>query len=173
MPSNPRKILISACLLGEAVRYDGSHKRVEHAAICRWRDEGRLVPLCPEVAAGLPTPRAAAEIRHGDGAAVIAGDAAVFDEAGKDCSVAFLEGAWLAVETARRHGCQVALLTEFSPSCGSRAIYDGRFRGERVAGQGVVTAALEAEGVDVYSQYEIEALQARLSQLSDEPNDVP
>jgi len=56
------KVLISACLLGERVRYHGGDARREHPALERWHAEGRLVPLCPEVAGGLSTPRPAAEI---------------------------------------------------------------------------------------------------------------
>ena len=56
------KILISACLLGERVRYHGGDARSEHPILRRWQDEGRLVPLCQEVTGGLATPRPAAEI---------------------------------------------------------------------------------------------------------------
>ena len=59
------KILVSACLLGSPVRYNGSDRLVEHSLIARWREQGRIVPLCPEVAAGFPTPRPPAEIEPG------------------------------------------------------------------------------------------------------------
>ncbi|MBK5937214.1 MULTISPECIES: YbgA family protein [Halorhodospira] len=47
---------VSSCLLGEEVRYDGSHKRNPFVteALSRYF---RYVPVCPEVAIGLPTPR--------------------------------------------------------------------------------------------------------------------
>lgn len=57
MTHTPRKILISACLLGQAVRYDGKGKTLVHPAIDRWRDEGRLVAICPEMAGGMSVPR--------------------------------------------------------------------------------------------------------------------
>ena len=63
------KILISACLLGERVRYHGGDARIEHPILRRWQDEGRLVPLCPEVTGGLTTPRPAAEITRDAGRA--------------------------------------------------------------------------------------------------------
>jgi uncharacterized protein YbbK (DUF523 family) len=56
-----QRILISACLMGEPVRHDGSHRRIVHDQLETWMSEGRLVPFCPEVAGGLPTPRPAAE----------------------------------------------------------------------------------------------------------------
>jgi uncharacterized protein YbbK (DUF523 family) len=56
MDIKPLKIGISACLLGERVRYDGGHKRnqmlLDYLAL-----RYALVPICPEVAAGLGVPR--------------------------------------------------------------------------------------------------------------------
>ena len=54
----PIRILVSACLLGEKVRYDGGHKRDLYlletlGAFVAW------VPVCPEVDCGLPVPREA------------------------------------------------------------------------------------------------------------------
>jgi uncharacterized protein YbbK (DUF523 family) len=52
------RVGISACLLGEPVRYDGGHKLDRHlrdtlGALVEW------VPVCPEVEYGLPVPREA------------------------------------------------------------------------------------------------------------------
>ncbi len=50
------KIGVSACLLGEQVRYDGGHKRNQALLDCL--SEGyELVPICPEVAVGMGVPR--------------------------------------------------------------------------------------------------------------------
>ena len=62
-----QKILVSRCLLGQRVRYDGG-AHGPFTLLERWQQEGRVVPLCPEVAGGLPTPRAPAEIAGGQGA---------------------------------------------------------------------------------------------------------
>jgi uncharacterized protein YbbK (DUF523 family) len=78
------KVLVSACLLGERVRYNGADARCASDVLERWAREGRLVPFCPEVAGGLPVPRPAAEIGDGDGRAVLLGAAAVRDGAGRD-----------------------------------------------------------------------------------------
>jgi len=51
------KILISACLLGQPVRYDGQSKDIENTILELWKSEGLLVPVCPEVSGGLPVPR--------------------------------------------------------------------------------------------------------------------
>ncbi len=55
------------------------------------------VSLCPEVSAGLPTPRPAAEIRHGSGADVLLGKAQVSSSDDHQVSEAFLQGAYKAL----------------------------------------------------------------------------
>ena len=158
------RILVSACLIGWPVRFDGGAKTLHHPLLARWADEGRLVPLCPETAAGLATPRPAAEIQPGaNAAAVLAGSAAVRDVDGGDHTAAFLEGARLAVATARVRGCRFALMTEGSPSCGVDLVADGTFTGGRTMGEGVVTAALRAAGIEVFSPADVETLAARIA----------
>ena len=125
----------------------------------RWKEEGRLVPICPEVGAGLGTPRPPAEIIIGfDGRAVLKGDARVVEEGGADVTGTFLEGARLALETARRNDCRFALLTDGSPSCGSTFIHAGGFDGRSKPGLGVVAALLSAEGIAVFAETRIAEL---------------
>ncbi|NVZ75134.1 DUF523 domain-containing protein, partial [Pseudomonas gingeri] len=88
----PQKILVSRCLLGHLVRYDGGASG-PYAQLAAWQAEGRVVALCPEVAGGLPTPRAAAEIPGGQGVQVLEGRARVITTEGEDVSAAFLDGA--------------------------------------------------------------------------------
>ncbi len=66
-------LLISACLLGAACRYDGRSVPCPALVEAAWRG-ARLIPFCPEVYGGLPTPREPAE-RVGD---------AVINRAGED-----------------------------------------------------------------------------------------
>lgn len=159
------KILISACLLGRPVRYDGKGKPLAHPAIDRWKAEGRLVAFCPEQAGGLPTPRPPAEIEGGaSGEDVIEGRARVIEKTGRDVSNAFVEGGEKAVEFARANGCAYALLIDGSPSCGSGFIYEGSFSGVRHPGLGVTAALLRRAGIAVFSDREIEALVARIAE---------
>ena len=161
------RILVSACLVGWPVRYDGGAKALHHPLLTAWAAEGRLVPLCPETVGGLPVPRPAAEIEPGvDAAAVLAGEGRVVDADGGDHSAAFREGARIAVATVRVRGCRFALLTEGSPSCGVELVADGRFSGRRRAGEGVAAAALRAAGVEVFSATEVDALAARLAETA-------
>lgn len=152
------KILISACLMGEAVRYDGQAMPVDHPVLDKWRAEGRLVPFCPEVEGGLSVPRPAAEISNGDGDAVLLGTARVVSRDGADMTRAFLAGAGAAVAVALNQGLRFALLKENSPSCGSALIYDGSFTGKRVEGIGTATALLRKNGVAVFGESQIDLL---------------
>ena len=150
------KILVSACLLGNKVRYDSNDVPTESNLLDEWNSEGRLIAFCPEVAGGLSVPRLPAEIRSEDGNAVLDGTAKVFDNQGNDVSENFINGAKKALETAQNNQVKVAILKEKSPSCGSSFIYDGTFASVRKVGQGVTTALLERNGIKVFSDLEIE-----------------
>src|ERR1700727_2937394 len=122
------KILVSACLVGRPVRYDGAAKTLVHAALERWKAEDRLVVICPELGAGFGTPRPRAEIAGGQsGREVLSGVARVIEANGMDVTDLYLTGAQAALLLARAHDCKFALLTDGSPSCGSRSISDGAF----------------------------------------------
>ncbi|WP_457646794.1 DUF523 domain-containing protein [Profundibacter sp.] len=157
------KILISACLTGDPVRYDGAAKTSANPHLALWQAEGRLIPYCPEVAGGLPTPRLPAEIEAGASAEqVLAGDALILDSAGGDVTSAFLAGAQATLALARQHACRHAVLTDGSPSCGTSYIYAGRFDGRRTAGMGVTAALLQSHGIRVWSEAQIDELAALL-----------
>lgn len=150
------KILVSACLLGRRVRYDGQSSRCESDILGRWNAEGRLVVVCPEVAGGLMVPRPAAEIVGGDGEDVLEGGARLKTKAGVDVTAEFISGARRALALAEHHGVRMAILKARSPSCGSSQIYDGTFRGHKRAGQGVTAALLERYGIAVFNEEELE-----------------
>jgi uncharacterized protein YbbK (DUF523 family) len=148
------RIIVSACLLGAPVRYDGGAKTIVHETIDNWRAEGRLVSICPEMAGGLPAPRAPAEIVGLDAR----GRARVTDKNSVDYTEEFHAGAEAAVALAREHCCRFAFLKEFSPSCGSGVIYDGGFSGGRRPGDGVTAAALKKAGLAIFGETRIEEL---------------
>ncbi|MBZ8142117.1 purine-nucleoside phosphorylase [Rubrivivax gelatinosus] len=169
----PARVLVSACLLGEAVRWDGGHRRLDAALLRQWQAEGRVVGFCPECAAGLPVPRPPAEIEPGaDAAAVLAGRARVLTQDGADQSAAFVAGAEAAWQAARDAGAVAALLKDASPSCGSRCVHDGRFAGATVPGRGVAAQRLAAAGLVVFAETEIEAAQ-RWLQAQDADSAAP
>lgn len=158
------KILVSRCLLGHAVRYDGgAHGPFE--LLLRWQAEGRVVALCPEVAGGLPTPRPPAEIPGGQGTAVLDGRVSVHTVDGADVGAQFLAGATAALALVREHGIRLAVLKARSPSCGNLENYDGSFSGRRVAGEGVTAALLRRAGVQVFNEEQLAEAQCALLAL--------
>ena len=156
-------LVISACLLGVACNHEG--RGSPRAVVDELARLYRLVPVCPEVLGGLPTPRAAAELQGGDGADVIAGPAAggsgaarVVNTEGEDVTAAYRRGAEAAVAVARAVGATRAVLKARSPSCGSAAVYDGTFSRHLVPGRGVAAAALAAAGLTVGSEEDADAV---------------
>lgn len=158
-------VLVSSCLLGKPVRYNGTHKRAKSTVLSRWLHEGRVISVCPELAGGMPVPRPSAEIVGGAANQVLSGLARVVDADGNDVSRPFVAGAIQALQQAKLKGIQVAVLKEDSPSCGSSSIYDGTFTGNRIAGQGVTATLLEAEGIRVYSEKQFAEADAYLRSL--------
>ena len=165
------RLLISACLLGQPVRYDGRRIDVLDRRLERWRDEGRLIAICPETAGGLPTPRPPAEISGPDSPHA----RRVVDSEGGDVTAAFQSGAELALRLAKQHGLTIAILKEGSPSCGSQRIYDGTFSGTRIAGAGLTTQRLRAAGLSVFSENDLSEVEALIARLENNaaPGDRP
>ncbi len=150
-----QKILVSACLLGEAVRYDGGHRH-QSGLLQHWRAEGRIVAFCPEVAAGLPTPRAPAEIDGGLADALWSGHARVRTNRGEDVTEAFIKGAHLALALCQKERIALAILKEGSPSCAVSRIGTGDFSGRKIEGRGVTASLLARHGIAVFSERMIE-----------------
>ncbi|MFC6441125.1 DUF523 domain-containing protein [Bowmanella sp. JS7-9] len=163
----PPAVLFSACLLGDAVRYDGGDNLQVHNAIRIWHQNDCIYRLCPEVAGGLPIPRPAAEIIGAGGDAVLDGSARVVTLDGSDVTPAFLLGAQRTLAVCQQNNIKIAVLTEGSPSCGSQRIHAGRFSGSKTAGQGVTSALLRTNGIKVFSQHQLDEALLCWSSLSD------
>jgi uncharacterized protein YbbK (DUF523 family) len=143
-------LIVSACLAGEKCRYTGDG--FDCPELRKLVEEGKAVPVCPEVLGGLPVPRDPNEIVGGDGFDVLDGRAWVLTSGGEDKTDVFLRGAGEVLAIARKHGARVAILKERSPSCGSSMIYDGTFSGKKIPGCGCTAALLIREGLRVYSE---------------------
>ena len=154
-------VLISACLLGMACRYDGKIKTYE--AIDTLMEEAQItfIPVCPEQAGGLATPRVAAErsgkvislILDTKGPEMRSGKLVITAD-GKDVTAQYEHGAAEALRLAVRYQCAYAVLKERSPSCGSKRIYDGTFTRTLRDGTGVTAALLTANGITVFDETE-------------------
>ena len=138
-----KNILVSACLLGEPCRYDGKSKPCER--VITLKNTYNLIPICPEVMGGLPTPRTPSEI---------CGERVLMKD-GRDVTENYNRGAQKALEIARENACTVAILKEKSPSCGSGLIHNGSFDGGLVEGDGITTQLLKQNGIRVLGESEI------------------
>ena len=138
-------LLISRCLCGEPCRYDGLSKGLDADVLGALSARYILVPVCPEVEGGLPTPRPPAE-RVGD---------RVCTQAGADVTAAYERGAQAALRLCRVHGCERALLKERSPSCGCGQVYDGTFTATLTQGNGVTADLLCQSGIAVYGESQV------------------
>lgn len=143
-------ILVSSCLAGMKVRYNGTDCLDE--TIQKWIDDHQAIAVCPELLGGFSTPREPAEIVGGDGEDVLAGKARVINRLGLDVTDMYIKGAYKTLEQARKVSATLVVLKENSPSCGSTMIYNGQFKGEKIAGNGVTAALLKRNGIVVISE---------------------
>lgn len=148
------KILVSGCFLGELVRYNGEIKPLSHQLMALWQKQNRLISICPEVVGGLTVPRSPAEINPEN--------SRVISIEGVDVTAEFLIGAQSALALCHKYNIVYALLKEYSPSCGSKKIYDGSFSNKKKLGQGVTSQLLSSHGIDVFSEETIEQLAKKL-----------
>ena len=139
-------ILVSACLLGVACRYDGKSKPVEW--VLDLGDKFTLVPFCPEVYGGLTTPRLPSEI---------VGDKVLHND-GTDVTEQYKKGAEEALRVAKLYNCRYAILKEKSPSCGKGKIYSGNFDRTLIDGDGITTRLLTENGIKVFGESEIDLM---------------
>jgi len=149
---NKPRVLMSACLLGVNCRYNGTGGSL--AEIELLMELAELIPVCPEILGGLPTPRPPAE-RVGD---------RVITCEGGDVTEAYLRGARESLHLAQAFGAKLALMKERSPSCGAGEIYDGSFSHTRIPGDGTASALLKANGIEVYGETRIHELMNRLKE---------
>lgn len=140
-PAAKTLCLVSACLCGVPCRYDAKPATVPHLVELHRR--GLALAVCPEIDGGLSAPRPPCELRGGR----------VVTHDGTDLTEQFQTGAAHVVKLALEHGISLAILKENSPSCGSTMIYDGKFSGQRIPGQGITAALLRGHGIRVVSEH--------------------
>lgn len=141
------KLLVSACLLGIRCRYDGKSV-ADDCLIGALSEHAELIPFCPEVYGGLPTPRPPAEIIEGR----------VIADTGRDVTGEYERGAREALAVCKRLSIRYALLKSRSPSCGKGVVYDGTFSGALTEGDGVCAGLLSENGISVFSSDQVQTL---------------
>ncbi|MCI8336285.1 MAG: DUF523 domain-containing protein [Peptococcaceae bacterium] len=143
-------ILVSACLLGQNVKYNGNNNY--NQAVIDFLAGKDYLPICPESAGGLTIPRLPSEICGGTGVGVLGGTATVINQEGVPVTEAFLKGAKAIEALLEKYDVTMAILKENSPSCGVTAVYDGTFSKEKIPGMGVAAALLHSHGIPIYSE---------------------
>jgi uncharacterized protein YbbK (DUF523 family) len=155
------KILISSCLLGEDVRYDGNNSsiafnpKVSFSLKELFMDilcDNEIYSFCPEIAGGLGVPRASAEIVKNDKPFIVK------NEDGTDVTINFLLGAKKALDICKEENIKVALLKANSPSCGNINIYDGTFSKNLIEGQGLTARLLKENEIEVFNETQLKEL---------------
>jgi len=147
------KILISACLLGENVKYDGNNNSIlENPFIKKLLNLNMLISICPEVEGGLQIPRVPVEII----------DNRAINKIGEDKTIFFQKGAQKALNLCKKHDIKYAILKFRSPSCGSNQIYDGTFSHTLINGDGICAKLLKENGISVFSEKNISELEVIL-----------
>lgn len=139
-------VAISACLLGVPVRYDGGAKPA--FAVQALAQKVQVTQICPEMSAGLPSPRPPAEQREGR----------VWLKDGTDVTEDFERGAHITLSVITSAHITLAVLKAKSPSCGVHQIYDGTYSGKLISGEGVLARRLIEEGICVVTEKTVEAV---------------
>ena len=142
---NKRKILASACLLGENCKYNGGNNY--SAAVAAFLENKEVLAICPEMMAGMGCPRMPIEIVDG----------VLMDRNGNNVDAAMREAVEKAMEMIRKEDIQCAVLQSRSPTCGVNQIYDGSFSGKLIPGSGVLAQALKDAGYQVIDAEDIKA----------------
>lgn len=132
--------------MGVYCRYDGNTKLNDK--IEALMKKYTLIPVCPEILGGLPTPRPAVETQNGR----------AINKEGKDVTAEFERGAKEVLRLAKLYHCELAILKERSPSCGSKKIYDGTFSGTIIDGNGFTAQLLLDHGIQVIGESQVDAL---------------
>ena len=138
-----KKILVSACLLGRDCKYNGGNNRSEK--VLQFLEGKEIIPVCPEVAAGMPVPRPPVEIRNGR----------ILSIEGKDLDEVYRKGVARTLAGINLSDIECAILKAKSPTCGVHEIYDGTFTGRKIKGQGLLAAALAEHGIPVMDENDL------------------
>ncbi len=134
------KIMVSACLLGDNVKYDGTNNRNQD--LINFLKKYEIIKVCPECLGGLSIPRVPAEIKNNK----------VINKDNNDVTNEFILGAMKTLEIAKKNNIKIAILKESSPSCGSNTIYDGTFTHTKIKGNGIMATLLKENGIIVLNE---------------------
>ena len=131
------KVLVSACLLGENCKYNGGNNY--SSAVAEFVRGKEILPICPELMAGMGCPRTPIEIVDG----------VLMDRDGKNVDAAMRAAVEMAMKQIFSKEIQCVVLQSRSPTCGVNQVYDGSFTGKLISGTGIFAQALKEAGYRV------------------------
>ena len=137
------KVVVSACLLGKNCKYNGGNNY--NSAVAEFVRDKEVLPVCPELMAGMGCPRTPIEIVDG----------VLMDRDGKNVDVAMREAVATAMKQISSKEILCAVLQSRSPTCGVNQVYDGSFSGKLIPGAGIFTQALKDAGYRVIDAEDI------------------
>ena len=146
---NKPKLLVSSCLLGINVKYDGGNNLIEN--LDKLSEIFEIFPICPEVDGGMIVPRIPCEI-------ISINPLVIENEYGIDTLDFFKSGAINSLDICKQNDIEIALLKSKSPSCGNDKIYDGTFSGILIDGKGITANTLNHNGIKIFNENQIEEL---------------
>lgn len=134
----PKKIAISACFLGDNVKYNGGNNY--NSLFFKFHNLDFL-KICPELFGGLPIPRVPAEkIKN-----------LVFNKNNENITSEFVLGAEKTLNLLKKNNIDIAIMKSKSPSCGFGKIYDGTFSGNLITSNGVTVDLLIKNSIKIIS----------------------
>ena len=146
-----QKLLISSCLLGNNVKYDGTNNCLDEDILNKLKEKYELFSFCPEVEGGLPTPRIPCEV-------ISQNPLKIINKLGDNKTINFTSGATKTLELCKKECIKLSLLKANSPSCSNKFIYDGTFSSKKIEGFGVTAKLLLDNNIEVVNENEIEKL---------------
>lgn len=138
------KVVVSACIMGENCKYNGKNNRNNY--VIDFLKDKDVIRICPEILAGMGTPRPCAEIVND----------VVMDENGNNITTEYRHGVMLAIAEIQDVDVDFVILQSRSPTCGVNQIYDGSFSGKLIPGMGLFARGLKQRGYNVVDVEEIE-----------------
>ena len=155
-----KKVLVSACLLGKNCRFNGGHSHISELEDL----DVEWVPVCPEEAGGLGTPRPAAEMQ-GSAESILNGVGSVLTNDGDDITEKFIQGSKKSLEKGINSGAEVAILKSRSPSCGIGTISDGTFTQSLIDRDGIFAHLCRKSGIHCISSDDSDQIKKTLEKL--------
>ena len=131
------KIAVSACLMGENCKYNGGNNL--NRRVIDFIGDKEYIKICPEVLAGLGTPRVPIEIVNGE----------VISRDGVNVDKQIREAVEKILSMLKNEEIECVILKSRSPTCGVKEVYDGTFSGRLIKGEGTLAEALRKAGYRV------------------------